>query len=346
MIVPNKVATLDYARECRRLMLDQTTLEVIADVSKLRVFPNVGVYPYVIVWNKSRAPNKHKIRIHRVESPGDLKNSDAVTRIAQSSLSPQSGLVIHGELDVEGRAPTQPLVQRGKLHSGTTGFVAQQMAESLREKATFRSRHYEFIVTGNIDRYLVTLGNVRFMKRFFNRPVLSVNEQHLTDNKRRLYTEDKIVIAGMTRRLEATYDKGGLALGVQVYAVAEMIDNPRYLLGLLNSALLSHLFRMRFQAKHLAGGYLSINKGQLESLPIRVLDLKQSKERKQHDRIVALVDHILTLHKQLATAKTTPERTTLSRQIEATDREIDALVYELYGLSNEEIRIVEEATAR
>ena len=168
----------------------------------------------------------------------------------------------------------------------------------------------------------------------------------MTDNKRRLYTEDKIVIAGMTRRLEATYDKGGLALGVQVYAVAEMIDNPRYLLGLLNSALLSHLFRMRFQAKHLAGGYLSINKGQLESLPIRVLDLKQSKERKQHDRIVALVDHILTLHKQLATAKTTHQRTTLSRQIEATDREIDALVYELYGLSNEEIRIVEEATAR
>ena len=35
----------------------------------------------------------------------------------------------------------------------------------------------------------------------------------------------------------------------------------------------------------------------------------------------------------------------VSRQIEATDREIDRLVYELYGLSDEEIRIVEEATA-
>ncbi len=36
----------------------------------------------------------------------------------------------------------------------------------------------------------------------------------------------------------------------------------------------------------------------------------------------------------------------VSRQIEATDREIDRLVYELYGLSDEEIRVVEEATAR
>ena len=33
-------------------------------------------------------------------------------------------------------------------------------------------------------------------------------------------------------------------------------------------------------------------------------------------------------------------------QIEATDREIDRLVYELYGLSDEEIRIIEEATTR
>ncbi len=42
-------------------------------------------------------------------------------------------------------------------------------------------------------------------------------------------------------------------------------------------------------------------------------------------------------------AKGKHERTMLQRQIEATDRQIDALVYELYGLTEEEIRIVEEA---
>jgi hypothetical protein len=48
----------------------------------------------------------------------------------------------------------------------------------------------------------------------------------------------------------------------------------------------------------------------------------------------------------LVRTKTTHERTALQRQIEATDREIDRLVYDLYGLTDEEIRIVEEATAR
>ena len=33
-------------------------------------------------------------------------------------------------------------------------------------------------------------------------------------------------------------------------------------------------------------------------------------------------------------------------EIETTDRQIDQLVYELYGLTDEEIRIVEEATGR
>jgi len=57
--------------------------------------------------------------------------------------------------------------------------------------------------------------------------------------------------------------------------------------------------------------------------------------------MVSLVESMHTLHKQLQGARTPHEQTALQRQIEATDRQIDALVYELYGLTEEEIRIVE-----
>jgi len=50
---------------------------------------------------------------------------------------------------------------------------------------------------------------------------------------------------------------------------------------------------------------------------------------------------MLDLHKQLAAAKTPHGRTAIQRQIDATDRRIDELVYELYGLRDEEIAIVE-----
>ena len=64
----------------------------------------------------------------------------------------------------------------------------------------------------------------------------------------------------------------------------------------------------------------------------------------RHDRMISLVEQMLSLHKQLQEARTPHEQTALQRQIEATDEQIDALVYELYGLTEEEIKIVESST--
>jgi hypothetical protein len=79
----------------------------------------------------------------------------------------------------------------------------------------------------------------------------------------------------------------------------------------------------------------------METLPIRTIDCSNQKDIARHDRMVSLVDQMLSLHKQLHEARTPHEQTGLQRQIEATDHQIDALVYELYGLTEEEIRIVE-----
>ena len=57
--------------------------------------------------------------------------------------------------------------------------------------------------------------------------------------------------------------------------------------------------------------------------------------------MVKLVERMLKLHKDVKEASTPDAETRIQRQIEATDREIDGLVYELYGLSEEEVRIVE-----
>ncbi len=55
----------------------------------------------------------------------------------------------------------------------------------------------------------------------------------------------------------------------------------------------------------------------------------------------ALVERMLGLHQQLAAAQICHAKTALQRQIEATDKQIDQLVYVLYGLREEEIKIVE-----
>jgi len=65
----------------------------------------------------------------------------------------------------------------------------------------------------------------------------------------------------------------------------------------------------------------------------------------RHDLMVGHVERMLDLHKRLADTKTGHEKTLLQHRIETNDKQIDALVYELYCRTEEEIRIIEEATA-
>jgi hypothetical protein len=216
------------------------------------------------------------------------------------------------------------------------------MADALNEAPPVpASVELPFIVSGNLDRYHIRWGQARFMKRHFVRPVLPANSEQLTDAKRRLFQGPKIVIAGMTRRLEAAWDPGGLALGVQVYAAANLREDRRYLLGLLNSKLFSFLFRTRFRAKQLSGGFLAINKMQLHQLPIRIVEADDQTAAQLRQQLVQCVESLERwLEQEDDSAESGKDH---SPQIQVLDREIDLCVYRLYRLTRAEIAQVEAA---
>lgn len=114
-------------------------------------------------------------------------------------------------------------------------------------------------------------------------------------------------------------------------------------MGLLNSKLLT--FRFQFIGKLKSNGILEYFWNSVSKLPIRRIDFSDSEDVAQHDRMVGLVNRMLELHERLTRAKIERERTVIQHQISATDRQIDRLVYDLYGLTEAEIEIVEEATA-
>jgi hypothetical protein len=76
---------------------------------------------------------------------------------------------------------------------------------------------------------------------------------------------------------------------------------------------------------------------------VRTINSSDPIDKVRNARIGAHVTQILDLNKRLQDARLEPEKTLLSRQIEATDAAIDKLVYELYGLTEEEIGVVEGA---
>lgn len=147
-------------------------------------------------------------------------------------------------------------------------------------------------------------------------------------------TEDEIVLALDDERTFATD-------GLYLFGVRDGID-IRYVMGILNSRLFVVVYRLLTLE---SGRVLAQVKPRiLAQLPIRTIDFTDPTDKARHDRMVEFVESMLKLHKNLQAAKTDHDKKLIQRQIDSTDKQIDHLVYKLYGLTDKEIRIVEEAT--
>ncbi|HLP03763.1 MAG TPA: N-6 DNA methylase [Opitutaceae bacterium] len=154
----------------------------------------------------------------------------------------------------------------------------------------------------------------------------------------------KIIFPDIAKSPRFFPDSAGTYLSNTAYCLG---SGDRYLVAMLNSRLswfaISNIaipFGMR------AGEFrYRLFYQYMEKVPIRQIDPKSKPDRERHDRLVALVDTMLALHAKLAAAQSPDVEENLRRQIAATDRAIDALVYALYGLTPEEIALVESATA-
>jgi Na+/phosphate symporter len=138
----------------------------------------------------------------------------------------------------------------------------------------------------------------------------------------------------------ATFAKDTFITNKNLYSVLpkSISTNILGILGLLNSRLISYLY-INQVTQATKDDFPQVTIKDVLSLPSPIL----SKENASYDHMVQLVEQMLALHKQLAESKTGHEQTLLQRQIDATDKQIDKLVYELYELTPAEIAIVENS---
>ena len=150
------------------------------------------------------------------------------------------------------------------------------------------------------------------------------------------FEKDKILWPEIANGARFAFDSNDYYANNKVFMIPE---GSKYLVGLLNSSTLK-LF-IHSVCTDLQGDSFNFSGVFLAKTPIRNINFSDARDKARHDKMVDLVDQMLSLNKLLAAAKTAHEKTSLQRQIDATDRQIDNLVYELYGLTEEEIKIVE-----
>jgi hypothetical protein len=79
-------------------------------------------------------------------------------------------------------------------------------------------------------------------------------------------------------------------------------------------------------------------------VPIRRIDWTSGEDVKRHESMVSLVDNVHSLQLQLSAARMTTDRDGATRQLDDILQRLDSFVYDLYGLTDDEIALVEENT--
>ncbi|WP_154460367.1 Eco57I restriction-modification methylase domain-containing protein [Helicobacter pylori] len=304
-IIPNKFTSTEYGRPIFEKLKLENKIKSIVDVSYIKTFESASVYPILLIGKNNSVYSEYYI-----ESQDDLSDNNLKERILSIANLRFITMAQYGL----------------KFQSGTTGFEAQKIFSYIQSGSQQDS--IPFAVSGSIDKYVCDTSRVPYMRKCFKYPHISIKVP-VAKTKIDFWTNEKIVIAGMTKVIEAYYTKTPLALGVGIYAIYDFCGiNPLLILGVLNSSFMSWYARENFKDKHMSGGYLGLNKGNLEKLPM--FELEKSNQPTA-DKIIALVDKILALKEKDSKANT-----------QKLEKEIDALVYQLYNLTDEEIKIIEE----
>lgn len=296
-IIPNKLLVSKYAEDLVEYM-SKNGLYKIINVSEFGVFKNVGVYPIMVFGNI----NDGSFNEYNVNSFEQLESNkfDLKKTLKEYKTFKDCGI---------------------KFASGATGFQAKIIKDYLSEE--YKSNSIPFIVSGAVDPYNVDYTNIRYMKSIYERAYVTQGEG-IADSKWSFWNNEKIVIAGMTKRIEAVYIRESTGLGVGIYAIHGYgIYKPEVLLGLLNSKFLSYYLNVKFKDKHLAGGYLAINKSTLEQLPI--VDISNEDQ-----------EYILNIVKEIELSYSNKKECT--HLID----QLDEIIYKLYDVSKEDIKECEE----
>ena len=193
----------------------------------------------------------------------------------------------------------------------------------------------KLVNTGTIDKYVFLWGHklTKYIKRSYKYP--TINDEYFKNklNRKIQSLNSKIIIAGMSKEIECVLDKGGIVAGKSTIIVRGNDQLLRILTGYLNSSLASFFLKYNYNSLQMAGGYLNITPSIISSLPVCNDFLKINE-------IPVIVDNIQSLSQTQDYLTNEGKKS----QVKLLQIEIDQLIYKLYELTDEEIKIVEEET--
>lgn len=328
-IIPNKIIAAKYAEHARGYLIQGDIVE-IRDYSKVDVFSNADVYPCTIIGSR------------RTAGPTRFSIMDGRDSIASSVLVQRREMKKCPFWDIHFRAKEEIAVlskmlrfpileEHGALSVQSAATVADAYnLKEIIEDVSELDDSVKIINTGTIDRYKSLWGaqSMKYLKDNYTYPRVSCSRLAAMNDTRRLQAlAPKIIVAGMTKVIEAVFDEGQ-TLAAKSTSVILSPDKQvlRSVLAVLNSKLMSFFVRAAFSSLKMSGGFLNISKRELLLLPVP-------------DFSAAPMDELVSYTESLEIAISNNSEL----EIERLEAKINETVYSLYGLTEEDIALVEKS---
>lgn len=332
MIVPKTITFYSAWQSIREFLLNNTTLYRLLDSGI--TFEEANYEQIVLCFEK--IPSKKEVIIQRAEP---IKKPAEPKQIIDDGIVPTSYSKIANVIIFRGLSKDeQKVIDKINSNSIQLGEICEQSFRGLyipdSEKEALKKGKWKFInKVPDVQRYKIE--KIKMID-------ISHNEKYLNLAKKILQPRIFFkVLRG--ERLVAFPDINGEFLTTEklVNFIAKRGSNYHYnaLAGIINSKVPSfYLQRILFSRTTETSRVMDLIYSQF--IPIPKIDFSNRHQKKLHDDLIALVDIMLNLNKKPQTAKGS-EKEQIQRQIEKTDREIDELVYKLYGITEEERKIIE-----
>lgn len=329
-IIPNKLIAAKYAVKIRE-RISKNSIREIRDYSRVDVFSEASVYPCTIVGSISPFDIDNEMKFTTMKDRQNAVASNVVTGTTFKTCAywdvffRNSAIfsIIQNYLSFSSIAKNSELTVLGAATVNEAYAIKELIVDAVEHKNS-----YKIINTGTIDKYISLWGisPMQYIKGKYLYPRITTSDL-MNVNKTRLSQarSKKIVVAGMSKDIEATYDNGETLAGKSTSIILsndEML--LKYVLAIINSKLVSFSTSVIFNSLKMSGGFLNIGTRELLSIPLP----EASDEVK--DEIVYYVNRILQMKADNSFAETA-----------SLESHIDHLVYQLYGLTEEEIKIVE-----
>jgi len=221
-----------------------------------------------------------------------------------------------------------PLGQIADVQRGVTPFNLTTNPENKYSRVAFN---------GTVRRYRMEESEVRYIR--YDKSIKEPKPERYFRGPRLLLRE----LISRQFRLQAVKTTDDFITNKSMQSILQVPEGPDldYLLGILNSKLMSWYFLNKSNVGQ-RDDFPKIVLKETRSLPIRLLKQSENSDRNVYSEIMDLAEEIQTLYRQIDKSRTPQEKEVCLRQIDVIDARIDNRVCLLYGLSTEEINIIEK----